>query len=568
MRVVALVPRYHDAIVGGSEEYLRRLFRGLHGAGVDLEVFTTLDTHFHGAGPFGLRWDNALAGQRGTGTDPFPVRRHSTLNVSAGLRRRWSDRIALAHRRARAVPLHAGLSYLDTGFFALERWAGDFEFRWTGAIAQFDVRGRGVSGVQLEVMALRDTRLALAVDETPAAEATLAAHEWTVVAAPFTARERARVRLSVRDTVEPDGDPRALGVAVRSVAVNTESGTEQLPLARDRDSLLSSLTTEELAEHLDREAVTAGAWPAILESLLKGPASPSLVAAATKAARRADLVLATNAPFVTMAQGLLVGRMARRPVVLLPFLHLRDAAHHRWTLRHVLSRADRVLCLSHSSCRLMERLWGTRARFLGGGVDPQEFTGKDIDAGAFRAAHQLGTSPLVVTVARKTPSKGYRLTCDAVRTLRERGIPCEHVLVGPDEDGLPVDPAGGRVIGARPRNEVLSALAAADVFSLPSVYESFGLAYLEAWMMEKPVVGHRLCDPAAELIEEGRDGLLVTDVRSTVNALETLLSDPARRAAFGAHGRRKTLEQCTWPHVVARALEVFAELHPPPPRLP
>jgi len=229
-------------------------------------------------------------------------------------------------------------------------------------------------------MALRDTRLALAVDETPAAEATLAAHEWTVVAAPFTARERARVRLSVRDTVEPDGDPRALGVAVRSVAVNTESGTEQLPLARDRDSLLSSLTTEELAEHLDREAVTAGAWPAILESLLKGPASPSLVAAATKAARRADLVLATNAPFVTMAQGLLVGRMARRPVVLLPFLHLRDAAHHRWTLRHVLSRADRVLCLSHSSCRLMERLWGTRARFLGGGVDPQEFTGKDIDA--------------------------------------------------------------------------------------------------------------------------------------------------------------------------------------------
>jgi glycosyltransferase involved in cell wall biosynthesis len=279
-------------------------------------------------------------------------------------------------------------------------------------------------------------------------------------------------------------------------------------------------------------------------------------------------VLATNDHFVTMAQGLLVGRMARRPVVLLPFLHLRDAAHHRWTLRHVLSRADRVLCLSHSSCRLMERLWGTRARFLGGGVDPQEFAGKDIDARAFRATHRLGTSPLVVTVARKTPSKGYHLTCDAVRTLRERGIPCEHVLVGPDEDGLPVDPAGGRAIGARPRNEVLSALAAADVFSLPSVYESFGLAYLEAWMMEKPVVGHRLCDPAAELIEEGRDGLLVTDVRSTVDALESLLADPARRAAFGAHGRRKTLEQCTWPHVVARALEVFAELHPPPPRLP
>jgi glycosyltransferase involved in cell wall biosynthesis len=566
MRVVALVPRYHDAIVGGSEEYLRQLFRGLHHAGVDLRVFTTQDTQFHPAGPYGLRWGNSLTGQPALAADPFTVRRFRTVNVPAGLSRRWSRAIARAQERGRAVPLHAGLGYLDTGFFALERWAGDFEFRWTGAVARFDVRGQGVSGVRLEVMSLRDTRLAIAVDDAPAAEVGLSAHEWTVVDAPFTARERARVRLSVRDTFEPDGDPRALGVAVRSVTVTSEAGTQPLPLARDREGLLSSLPTDELAEQLDREGMAAGAHPAVLEGLLKGPVSPSLVAAATRAARRADLVLATNAPFVTMAQGLLVGRLARRPVVLLPFLHLRDAAHHRWTLRHVLSRADRVLCLSHSSCRLMERLWATRARFLGGGVHPEEFTGREIDPRAFREAHGLGASPLVVTVARKTPSKGYRLTCDAVRTLRERGVPCEHVLVGPDEDGLPVDPAGGRAIGARPRAEVLSALAAADVFSLPSVYESFGLAYLEAWMMGKPVIGHRLCDPAAELIDEGRDGLLVTDVGSTVSALEALLADPARRAAFGTHGRRKTLERFTWPHVVARALDVFAELHPPPQR--
>jgi glycosyltransferase involved in cell wall biosynthesis len=229
----------------------------------------------------------------------------------------------------------------------------------------------------------------------------------------------------------------------------------------------------------------------------------------------------------------------------------------------VLARADRVLCLSHSSCRLTERLWGTRARYLGGGIDPDEFDPACIDAPGFRAAHGLGDAPLVVTVARKTPSKGYQTTCEAVRALRDRGVACEHVLVGPDEDGLPVDPAGGRVLGVLPRPAVLSALAAADVFTLPSVHESFGLAYLEAWMVGAPVVAHRLCDPAAELIDEGRDGLLVRDGREMVEALGALLADPARRRAFGEHGRRKTLAHFTWPHVVSRALDVLAEVRAP-----
>jgi glycosyltransferase involved in cell wall biosynthesis len=293
---------------------------------------------------------------------------------------------------------------------------------------------------------------------------------------------------------------------------------------------------------------------------MKGPVSAGLAAGAVGAARRSDVVLAANAPFGVMAMGLLAARMTGRPLALLPFLHLRDAYHHRRALREILSRADRVLCLSRTTAAFVERTWGTQTALVGGGIDPAEYADADVDGRAFRQLHGLGERPLVVTVARKTPSKGYLMTCEAVAELNRRGLRCEHVLIGPDEDGRPIPSDGGRHLGSLPRAQVLSALAACDVFTLPSLYESFGLAYLEAWMLSKPVIGHSLCDPARELIESGHDGLLVSNVREMADGIASLLADPARRHAFGRHGRRKTLEAHTWPHVVDRARRALADL--------
>jgi glycosyltransferase involved in cell wall biosynthesis len=57
-------------------------------------------------------------------------------------------------------------------------------------------------------------------------------------------------------------------------------------------------------------------------------------------------------------------------------------------------------------------------------------------------------------------------------------------------------------------NEVdkADALAACDVFCLPSAHESFGIVYVEAWSYAKPVV----CGPAPacrEFIQDGHTGL-------------------------------------------------------------
>ena len=561
MRVTAVVPRYDEHIVGGADEYLRQLFRGLSREGVRLDVLTTGTTHLSYEGPHALRWEDHTDTRAGQcDSDPVSVQRFRTWNIPSRTIVRWSRAVEKARADAHRVsPLQTTASHLSCGFYELENWAGEFDFRWTKDEAYLELTEEGIEAVRFEVHSPYATRLTILVDGRPAEDIRVPAGEWIEAGARFEPRHSVKVCLRVTRTFQPPDDSRTLGVAVRSIGLITGSATVSLPLTRDREELLAALPTTELAHHLDREAQAWNLAPALMDMALKGPMSPGLLATATRMARRSDLVLATNAPFAAMAIGLLAGRLARRPVVLLPFLHLRDPYHHRRGLRHVLSRADRVLCLSRTTREFIEATWGAKARYVGGGIDPTEFVDPVIASEAFRERHGLGTRPVVLTVARKTPSKGYLLTCEAVRVLRQRGLPCEHVLIGPDEDRRPVERDGVRYLGCLSRPEVLSGLAACDIFALPSLYESFGLAYLEAWMFGKPVIGHRLCAPARELIEPGRDGVLVGNVAELVQALEALLSDPPRRRIMGEQGRTKTVNGYTWKHVVERTLAVFSE---------
>ena len=100
--------------------------------------------------------------------------------------------------------------------------------------------------------------------------------------------------------------------------------------------------------------------------------------------------------------------------------------------------------------------------------------------------------------------------------------------------------------------------AECDLLAQPSSVESFGLVYLEAWLMGKPVVAVR-SGPVSSLVTHGEDGLLVGDGRvdELAQAFAQLLDDPARAQAMGAAGRRKVLNEFTWPRIVERAAAVY-----------
>jgi len=102
---------------------------------------------------------------------------------------------------------------------------------------------------------------------------------------------------------------------------------------------------------------------------------------------------------------------------------------------------------------------------------------------------------------------------------------------------------------------------ALDVFALPSVGESFGIAYLEAWMCGKPVIGARI-GPTSAVIDDGVDGLLAKpyDPDDLAAKLVELLSDPEKRERMGQNGRTKTLNRFTWNQIVDKMEHIYRDV--------
>jgi len=112
------------------------------------------------------------------------------------------------------------------------------------------------------------------------------------------------------------------------------------------------------------------------------------------------------------------------------------------------------------------------------------------------------------------------------------------------------------VIFTGPRADVPRVMAALDVFTLPSFEEPFGLVFLEAMAMKKPVVA---LDNGGtpEVVEHGRSGLLCApqDIDALAANIVTLLRDSPLRARMGEHGRAQVMQ-----HFSARRMAADAAL--------
>lgn len=113
------------------------------------------------------------------------------------------------------------------------------------------------------------------------------------------------------------------------------------------------------------------------------------------------------------------------------------------------------------------------------------------------------------------------------------------------------------LLGWQPRDAVRALYADSDVFVLPSILESFGIAALEARCAGLPVVAMRHAGPAA-FIRDSVEGLLADDDAGMAAQLVRLATDDRLRASIARHNRT-THPAETWDAVLARHEAVYAE---------
>ena len=214
-----------------------------------------------------------------------------------------------------------------------------------------------------------------------------------------------------------------------------------------------------------------------------------------------------------------------------------------------------------------------RGWFAQGGLDPQRIvtTGmgpnaiRSHEGARFRAEHGIPEhAPLVLYIGRKERYKGYIHLLDAAELVWRRHPETRFVFIGipgfyssmvdefaryTDERIVDIERASG--------SEKSAALDACDVFAMPSLHETFGIGYLEAWLHERPVVGGDI-PPLREVIGDGVDGVCVRQrVDDVARAILGLLDDPARRAAMGQAGAAKLRERWDWERVMDRVEDAY-----------
>ncbi|MCH8612360.1 glycosyltransferase family 4 protein [Arsenicicoccus dermatophilus] len=193
-----------------------------------------------------------------------------------------------------------------------------------------------------------------------------------------------------------------------------------------------------------------------------------------------------------------------------------------------------------------------------------------VDADRYRPpadgrAGREGAPLRVLYVGRLVPEKGGPVLLDAVRRLRDRGIPVQVRIIGsgPLEDSLREQIARqdlGELVelaGAVGQDHLPEHYHWADVFCLPSFQEGLPVVLMEALATELPVVTTRIAG-VTELVADQEMGRVIPAGRgdALADALADEAADPQRRAAQGRAGRARVLEEFT-PQTAGPAMADF-----------
>lgn len=223
---------------------------------------------------------------------------------------------------------------------------------------------------------------------------------------------------------------------------------------------------------------------------------------------------------------------------------------YRW-IQTIVARSARVVVVPSHYLEGIVAEWGVRrkdVRVVWNAISMEH-------VGTVPASVAALPRPLIVSVGRLVPWKGFAELIQALSIMRADGMHASLAIVGdgPDRQFLEREAAqelGSRYVFTGPLThaDALATMAHADVFVLDSIYEGLSHTLIEALTLGVPVVVSDI-GGNVEIVRHEDNGLVVPpeDSRALAGALERLLKDPLLRqrlaAAAKASAQDFSLEQ-------------------------
>jgi glycosyltransferase involved in cell wall biosynthesis len=232
-----------------------------------------------------------------------------------------------------------------------------------------------------------------------------------------------------------------------------------------------------------------------------------------------------------------------------------------WLPPFMMKHIKKFLICSEYAKNDFEKHTGLNAKVIPYGINFKRFRRRKADK---KLVSELGLKgkTVLVAVGRLSQQKGFAYLIKALSEVKKKEKNFKLLLIGDGEERKNLEKLSKELgleeeiifLGKVSHDKLPKCYHAADIFVLPSLYESFGIVFLEAMASGLPIISTNIA--AIPEVVNKKVGILVKpkNVQELAEAILALINDEKRRREMGKEGMRLA-RKFDWSFVSEKMIE-------------
>jgi starch synthase len=284
---------------------------------------------------------------------------------------------------------------------------------------------------------------------------------------------------------------------------------------------------------------------------------------------RSDVFHFSSLPFLHNHVGAVLARVRDKPSIFTPFFH-HDSDHEGGFHAIPFHFSSKIIAVTEFERKRIIALFKVpkeKVEVIPIPIDLERYTAHVLET-PIPELQALEHIPKIIFIGRLTYNKGLVFLVNALKKIWKKGREIALIVVGrTTPEWKEMQGSIGRYHQfVRHYQDISEAkkiqlLRTADMLVVPSIVESFGIVFLEAWTQRRPVIGAKPM-PYNEFIIDDETGFNVRfdDINDLEDKIERLADDPSLRKKLGDNGYKQVKDRFSPQNVYPRIRALYEGL--------